>query len=83
MLGAIIAPVLIAIFPEEKELTSAFAAANPVEAGVHRLHLLLGGGVVDHGGGSGVVSFYGAGQLWPSYFNQGFTKRDHLLCGDE
>ena len=60
-----------------------FTTENPVEAGVHRLHILLYNGVVEHAGGSVVVSLDGVGRLCPSHFNQGLKKRCHLLCGDE
>ena len=59
VLDSVITPVLGSIVPVETELALALAAVKPVDACVHRLHLLLGDGVVDHFGGSGVVSFYG------------------------
>ena len=54
-----------------------------MEAGVHCLHLLLDDVFVDNAGGSGVVSLDRVRWLWPSYFKQVMTKRDHFLGGGE
>ena len=56
VLRAVITPVLGASVPVETELALSFEAVNPVEAGVHSLHIILDDGVVDHAIGSGVVS---------------------------
>ena len=61
VLGAIITPVLWSNVPVEMELTLVFTTEHPVKAGVHRLHILLYDGVVEHAGGSVVVSLDGGG----------------------
>ena len=82
VIGSVIIPFLGASVPVERELVLTFLAAKPVEAGIHHLHLLLEDGVVDHDGGSGVVSFYGVWRLWPSHFNKFLMKRYHFLYSD-
>ena len=75
VIGAVIAPVLGARVPVETELALAFVAANPVEAGIHRICLLLDDDVVDHAGGIDVVSLDRRGRLWSYHFNQGLMNK--------
>ena len=49
--------------PSKNALTLAFESAKPVEAGLHRIRLLLEYGVFDHAIDSGVVSLDRGGRL--------------------
>ena len=82
MLGAVVRPVLGAGVPVKATLSLTFRTEKPVEASIHRLHLLLDDGVVDDSVSSGVVSLDRGGRLGPSHFDQCLTERDHFIGGD-